>query len=134
LERLLGPPGTDPSLELPSVPVTALVEASRTLATQTEGQLAQLAHGVLGVPHFRLAGVEDVAQTELGVVLEEAARQGKRVGEERRQQASTILQQVQQRAERMQSYGLFRGGARARVASEVVALLRDYLAARWDCV
>lgn len=134
LERLLGPPGTDPSLELVSVPVTALVQASHNLATQTEGQLAQLSHGVLGVPHFRLAGVEDVAQTELGVVLEDAARQGKRTCDERREQAIAILEQIHQRAERMQSYGLFRGGARARVAAEVMALLRDYVTARWDCV
>jgi serine/threonine protein kinase len=134
LDKLLGPPQSEPSLEFVSAPITALAEASRALAKQAESQLADLALGALGEPQFRLAGVEEAAQGELATALEEAAGLRKRDCDKRRHEAAAILQQVALLTERMQACGLFRGAARARAATGIVTLLRDYLTARWDSV
>jgi serine/threonine protein kinase len=134
LEKLLGPPDKEPSLESSSPLITALVEASRTLVNQAEAQLADLAFGALSEPQFRLAGVEEAAQGELAAALEDAARLRKHECDERNQEAVAILQRVRPLAQTMQSFSLFGGGAKARAASGIVTLLRDYLTARWDSV
>ena len=59
LEMLLGPAHGEPSLELSSSPLAALLEASLALAGQTEKQLAELVYGALSEPQFRLARVEN---------------------------------------------------------------------------
>jgi hypothetical protein len=134
LEKLLGSPEKEPSLESTCAPIMALMEASRVLAEQAEAQLAELAFGALSEPQFRLAGVEEAAQGELAAALDDAARLCKRECDERNQQAAAILQQVRPLAESMQSFGFFRGATKARVATEIVTLLRDYLTARWHSV
>jgi eukaryotic-like serine/threonine-protein kinase len=134
LEKVLGPPDKEPSLESSSGPIMALVEASRALAEQAEAQLADLAFGALSEPQFRLASVEEAAQGELAAALEDAARLRKRECDERNQEAVAILRQIRPLAESMQSFGLFRGAAKARAATGIVTRLRDYLRARWDSV
>ena len=134
LERLLGPPDKEPSLESSSPLITALVEASRALANQAEAQLADVAFGALSEPQFRLAGVEEAAQGELAAALDDAARLGKHECEERNQEAVAILLRVRPLAQTMQSFGLFRGAAKARTATGIVTLVRDYLTARWDSI
>jgi hypothetical protein len=132
LQEMLGPAQREPSLDLTSPPVVALGEARRVLAEQAEARLAEINLDALVEPHFRLGCKEAAAQAQLGVFLEEAARFHKRASEENCCQALDILQQVFALQENLLAAGLFRAGAKGRIAASIVQNLGQYLATRWD--
>jgi hypothetical protein len=76
--------------------------------------------------------MEEAAQAQLGVPLEEAARLQKRASEKKCRQALDALQQVSALQRNLQGGGLFRSGAKARAAASIVENLGQYLVTRWD--
>src|SRR5262249_59599929 len=90
LERLVGMPQRDVPLDLASPLLQALSEASGSLVVDAEQDLADVALGALGEPQFRLTGSENAVQRALWATLGHAAKQHKRLSEERREEAWRI--------------------------------------------
>ncbi len=133
MEQLLGPPEREPALDLASPLLTALKEASHTLAKEAEKQLAEMVLAALGDPQFRLAGAEADAQKQLGVVLGKSAQQCKRLSDQRRRLVLDVLDRLPPLHEELREGGIFRGKAKARAAADIITLFRDFMAARWEC-
>jgi serine/threonine protein kinase len=132
LEHLLGKPQQAVAMDLPSPPMQALGQASRSLAADAEKELAEIALGALGEPQFRLTGSEDAVQRQLWTALGEAARLRKCRSEQQCQQARDIHQKTQPLFEILQRGMFLRWGAKQRAAAEIIEHFRAYLTARWE--
>jgi serine/threonine protein kinase len=132
LEEALGPPKSEPDLNLACPVITALAEGCPSVAKAAERQLAELALAALSEPSFRLACKEEAAQEQLGTVLKEASRWYQHLSEERREQAYNLWQKIPPVITELQIDGMFRGRAKARAAAAIAELSSQCLSARWN--
>jgi serine/threonine protein kinase len=132
LERALGPVDRAPDVHLTCPVITALTAGSASVARAAEQRVAELAHGALTEPSFRLACKEEAAQQQLGIVLKDAALWQRQVGKERCDQAYAIWQQIPSVIAELQSDNMPRPIAITHAADHIRELSSQWLSARYS--
>jgi serine/threonine protein kinase len=111
-----------------------LKQAASALGEHLEECLPELALRALAEPHFRLLGVEETVQVQLGSTLADLARTHRAAANEVARQAAALgprILAVLEEVNRGSFWGLRK---RNRGAAELLELLRSYAQGRWQAM